>query len=281
MPQIDVREETFPGHGGLSLFARSWRPTEKPRGVVVLMHGFLAHSGLYRWTAEQLVKGGYAAYAFDMRGHGQSDGDRYWVDQFSDYVADLGHFVDLVQSREPGLPLFLLGHSAGGVVVTVYAQQHGDRLAGLVSESFAFEVPPPEFILQALKGVAALFPHAPILTLKPADFSRDPQVVEAITNDPLINHLPGPAHTLAELVRAHDHLGESFAQVTAPLLIVHGTADKATRPHGSQRFFDEAGSTDKTLKLYEGHVHDLLNDVGKEQVLADIRGWIEARTPAR
>ena len=84
---------------------------------------------------------------------------------------------------------------------------------------------------------------------------------------------------LAPLVRADERLKEEFPLIKLPVLIMHGTIDKVTKPSGSQMFYDNAGSTDKTLKLYEGHAHDLLNDYGKEGVLADIRTWIEARLP--
>jgi len=278
---IETREETFAGKGGLKLAARIWRPEAPPRAVVVINHGFLAHRGQYQWAAEQLVERGFAVYAYDMRGHGKSEGERYWVDQYQDYVEDLGTFVKLARAREPDLPVFLLGHSAGGVISTVFVQSHANLLSGFICESFAFEVAPPEFILQASKAIAALFPHAPILALKPSDFSRDPAVVQGIIDDPLVIHTPGPAHTLAELVRAHDLIGETFGKVTLPVLIVHGTLDKATRPHGSQRFYDEAGSKDKTLKLYEGHVHDLLADVDRELVVRDMAGWMDARIPQR
>jgi alpha-beta hydrolase superfamily lysophospholipase len=101
-----------------------------------------------------------------------------------------------------------------------------------------------------------------------------------MNNDPLIAHETQPTKTLAEMVRADERLKKEFPLITLPVLILHGTADQATKPSGSQRFFDTAGSTDKTLKLYEGHFHDLLNDLGKEMVMADIRNWIDAHLSA-
>ena len=85
--------------------------------------------------------------------------------------------------------------------------------------------------------------------------------------------------TVAALARADDRLKKEFARITLPLLILHGTEDKATKFSGSQEFHDHAGSRDKTLKLYQGHYHDLLNDLGKEQVMGDIKGWLDARLP--
>jgi alpha-beta hydrolase superfamily lysophospholipase len=212
-----------------------------------------------------------------LRGHGKSQGERYHVDKFDDYVADLERFVALAQSREPGLPLFVLGHSAGGVIACLYALAHQKEMAGLICEDFAHELPPPEVALALLKGVSHLAPHAHLLNLKDEYFSRDPQFVADMKKDPLIVHAPGTVQLLAELVRADERLEKSFPQITLPILILHGTGDRLAKQHGSQRFFDTAGSKDKTLKLYEGHFHDLLNDVGKEEVIADIIAWMMSR----
>ncbi len=138
-------------------------------------------------------------------------------------------------------------------------------------------MPAPDFALAVLKGLSHLAPHAHVLPLKNADFSRDPAAVAAMNSDPLIAHETQPTKTVAEMVRADEKLKQSFAGITLPLLIMHGTADRATKPSGSQLFFSTAGSTDKTLKLYEGHYHDLLNDLGKEEVMTDIKKWIDAK----
>jgi alpha-beta hydrolase superfamily lysophospholipase len=115
------------------------------------------------------------------------------------------------------------------------------------------------------------------LKLKIEDFSRDPKVVQAMNDDPFVAHEVQPTHTVAEMVRADERLKKEFPLFKLPLLILHGVADKVTKPEGSQTFYDQAGSTDKTLKLYEGYAHDLLSDVGKETVMADIQKWIDAR----
>ncbi len=131
------------------------------------------------------------------------------------------------------------------------------------------------------EGLSQIAPHAHMLKLKNKDFSRDPKVVEEMNNDPLIAHEVQPTHTVAEMVRADERLKKEFPLITLPVLILHGTGDKLTKPAGSRLFYDKAGSTDKTLKLYEGYAHDLLNDIGKEKVMADIIGWIDAHLLAR
>jgi acylglycerol lipase len=273
------REERVKGPADLSLFIRSWRPAAKPRAVVAIVPGFNAHSGYYAWTAEQFTVHGLAAYAVDLRGRGHSDGERFYVQEFGEYVSDVATLIALVKLRERGLPIFLLGHSAGGVVSCMYTLDHQAELSGLICESFAHEIPAPDFVLAVFKGLSHLAPHARILHLKNELFSRDPKAVQAMNDDPLIAHETQPTRTLAEMVRADERLRREFPQITLPVLILHGTADKATNSSGSQRFYDNAGSHDKTLKLYEGHFHDLLNDVDKEEVMADILGWIDQRIP--
>jgi acylglycerol lipase len=275
-----THEEKVPGPGGLGIFVRSWQPVGETRGVVVICHGVNSHSGYYTWVAERLVSTGLAVYALDLHGRGQSDGERFYLDKISDYVHDVHAVVSLAKSRNVGRPAFLLGHSAGGVVSCVYTLEHQADIAGLICESFAFQVAAPDFALAVVKGLSHVAPHAHVLRLKNEEFSRDPEVVDAMNRDPLIAHEVQPTKTVAELVRADERLKAEFPLITLPVLILHGTADKVTNPKGSQLFFDTAGSADKTLRLYDGHVHDLLNDYGKEQVMADIAGWINARIPA-
>jgi len=275
-----MKEERIDGGEGLKLFVRSWRPGGKARGLVLIVPGFNAHSGYYHWVAEQLTTSGLAAYAVDLRGRGQSDGERFYITDFEDYVSDVANVAALAKSREPGLPVFLLGHSAGGVVSCLYTLEHQAELAGLVCESFAFQLPAPDFVLAVFRGMGHLAPHAHILHLKNETFSRDPKVVEALNDDPLVGQETQPSQTMAAMVRADERVKQGFPLITLPVLILHGTLDKNAKPSGSQLFYDSVGSTDKTLKLYEGSYHDLLNDLDKELVMADINSWIDARLPA-
>jgi alpha-beta hydrolase superfamily lysophospholipase len=267
-------EEMLKGASGLKIFTRSWRPDGPARGVVAIVHGFNSHSGYYEWVAERLVADNLAVYALDLRGRGRSDGERFYIERMADYVNDVGTLMAAVKQREEALPVFLLGHSAGGVVSCLYALEHQADLAGLICESFAFQVPAPDFALAVLKGLSHVAPHAHVLRLKNEDFSRDPAVVQRMNQDPLIAHEVQPTLTVAEMVRADEQL--EFPSITLPVLILHGTHDNATKPSGSQLFYDTAGSPDKTLKLYDGHYHDLLNDLEKDKVMADITRWIGA-----
>jgi acylglycerol lipase len=274
MKTMTAHEERIDSTKGVRIFVRSWQPDSQPRAVVVICHGVNSHSGQYTWVGEQLADSGLAVYALDLRGRGKSDGERFYVEDVGDYVNDVAGAVRLAKSRHPGLAVFLLGHSAGGVVSSVYTLDNQAELAGFICESFAFQVPAPGFALAAIKGLSHIAPRLPVLKLKNEDFSRDPKAVEVLNNDPLTAHEVQPAITVAALVRADERLREEFPRITLPLLVMHGTDDKATVCHGSQFFYETAGSKDKTLKLYEGHYHDLLNDIGKEGVMGDIKAWI-------
>lgn len=275
-----MKESTFAGVGGLKIFTRSWQPEGPPRAVVVIVPGFNSHSGQYLWVGEQLAANGLAAYAIDLRGRGRSEGERYYVEKIEDYTEDVATLVRTAKSENPGLPAFLLGHSAGGVVSCIYTLDHPSEIDGLICESFAYDLPVPEIVLSFLKGLSYITKHTHVFTLHNEIFSRDPQVVEAMRNDPLIHGESQPVQTAKVLIDAAGRLREEFPLIKVPVLILHGTDDKATNPKGSQFFYDHTGSTDKTLKLYEGHYHDLLNDLGKEDVMADITNWIDARIPA-
>jgi len=263
--------------GGPNLFYRTWRPEGPVRGVVVIVPGFNSHSGYYGWTARQLAGHGLAVHAIDLRGRGKSNGERFFVEAFADYVSDVAALVRQAKSVDPQLPVFVLGHSAGGVVSCLYALSAQSELAGLICESFAFELPAPDFALAVLKGLSHVAPHTHVLKLKNEQFSRDPEAVAVMNADSLIANESQPTQTVAAMVRADEQLKQEFPLLSLPLLILHGTEDKATKPSGSQLFLERASSKDKTLKLYEGHYHDLLNDLGKEQVIQDIAAWLEAR----
>lgn len=277
---FEVKEETISGGGG-ALFFRSWRDSSKARAILAICPGFNSHSGYYSWVGTQSAAAGYATYAVDLRGRGKSAGERFFVETFDHYAADLHAVVTLARERDPSAPLFLLGHSAGGVVCSLYTLDHAGAVAGFICEDFAFEVPAPDFALAVLKGLSHIAPHAHSLTLKNADFSRDPEVVAAMNKDRLIAGESQPFATAAAIVRADERLKREIPSIEAPLLIIHGTADKAAKPSGSRHLYERTGSKDKTLKLYEERYHDPLNDIGKEEVMADILGWLEERAHAR
>ena len=275
-----TNEEDILSKDGTKLHVRTWIPTRTPRAVMILVHGLKAHSGLYEWPASELSRSGFAVYALDLRGHGKSGGERLYAASMDDYVEDVRAVVKLAKMSYTQ-PVFMLAHSAGGVVACTYALEHQHELAGLICESFALEVPASRVTLSLLKGVARIAPHLSVFKLKDEYFSRDRAFVDKMKADPLIPREGYPAQTIAVLARADERLHTELARITIPVLVLHGTEDHVTLPSGSRRFGEIGGSTDKTLHLYPGHFHDLLNDVGKERVLGDVMDWLDGHLRLR
>jgi len=198
--EVAHEEGTFPGAGGLQLFHQRWGPKEGPvRGALVVVHGLKDHSGRYAQFAAGLARQGFAVYAFDLRGHGRSDGERVAVDVFDDYLRDLGAFVDRVRVLERGKPLFVFGHSMGGAIVALYAMTRQPYVQGVILSAPAIKVDVSGVTVDATLLLAELLPDLPLLALSAEDCSRDAAVVQEQKGDPLVFQPAGPARTAAEL----------------------------------------------------------------------------------
>lgn len=276
-------ESRFAGARGTPLFAQAWLPPQgvEPRGALVVMHGLKDHSDRYADLAEQLAQGGLAVHAFDLRGHGNSEGDRVWVEAFDDYVSDLDGFVRTVQARHAGKPVFVLGHSMGGAISTLAVLDKKTPVAGLILSAPALKAGKEvnAALIWVTGVINAIAPNAKVLALPEEAFSRDAAVRAAMKTDPLIAPGAGPARTAKELLGALSSITARMEGVDVPLLILHGSADVITNPEGSKELAARAVSGDKTLKLYPELVHDLLHEPERAQVAGDIAAWIDQRAP--
>jgi len=277
---VEHKDGQFEGVHQTRLYEQSWRPRGEPRAAVVLVHGLKDHSGRYQALAERLAQQGFAVHAFDLRGHGRSEGMRVWTDAFDDYVEDLALFVDHVRAAEPGRPVLLFGHSMGGAIATLYTLAKKPDLKGLALSGAALDVDVSGAVVGGTRLINALSPNAEVFQLDLKLFSRDPSVVAAGAADPLVFQPPAPARTAAELLRAIHRIREHMEEMGTPLLVMHGEADKVTPPQGSRDLVERASSKDKTLKIYPGAFHDLLHDSDKEQVTTDLVKWMSDHAPA-
>ena len=275
---IDRADLTFTGGGGIALYAQRWRPRTEPRGVVVIHHGLADHSDRYAGFAERLVRAGYAVWALDMRGHGRSSGARVQIDRIDDLLDDLDAFVALVRAREPGRPIVLYGHSVGGLATALYAIERHPDVAGVVLAAPGIAFDAPAIQAAVIRLVAPLAPDAPVLAVPHDQFSGDPAVVAEMDRDPLISQRNGPARTARAAIDGVARVWAHPEALTAPLLIVHGRADRVTAPSGSRDLVARAGNPDRTLRLYDGLHHDVLHDPGGDRVAGDILAWLDAHT---
>lgn len=270
-------ETRFPTRDNVTLYEQWWLPATPAKAAIVLVHGLGEHSGRYADVAANLNAAGYAVYSYDQRGHGRSQGQRSYIGRFEQLTADLDIVMQRVHNRIGELPLFLMGHSVGGAVVAAYAIAHQPDVNGIALSSAALK--PGESLSPAaiaISGVISrLLPRMGLVALDASTISRDSAEVQAYNDDPLVFRGKLPARTGAELLAAFKFIQDEAQDITVPILIWHGTADRLTNVDGSRELYVGVSSADKTLTLYEGAYHETLNDLDRDQVIGDLISWLD------
>ncbi|MDQ6857163.1 MAG: lysophospholipase [Candidatus Dormibacteraeota bacterium] len=271
------RRGTFSGVRGVPVAHREWLPDGDARGTVVIAHGINEHGARYAYVAERLVKDRWMVAAPDHRGHGLSGGRRAAVERFDDWITDLDSYVQDVLIDAPR-PLFLVGHSLGGLIATVYALRHQDALDGLVLSSPS--VMPPAAMspttLRVGRFLSRWAANLPVVALRLDAVSRDPQVVDAYRSDPLVHLGKVRARTGAEILKAIDEVHREISHLRLPVLTVQGTVDLLVDPNAARWVDAHVGSPDHTLRIYEGLYHEVFNEPERDAVLEDVATWLDA-----
>ncbi|MDO8577877.1 MAG: lysophospholipase [Dehalococcoidales bacterium] len=268
----------FKGHDGLDLYYQFWMPEEKPKAILLVVHGFGEHGGRYGNLVDYFLPRGYGICTYDLRGHGKSEGIRGYTDRFSDFVNDLDIFRELVQSRHQNVPLFLIGHSTGGTIAAAYSVSHQNGFRGLVLSGALLSPPAdvPAVTIFAARLLSRFAPRTGLYKLDADAVSSDKGVVDAYVHDPLVYQGKVRARMGVELMDAMAMIRRRVSEIRLPVLIMHGDADRLSDPEGSQTVYNGAGSADKTLKLYTGFYHEIFNEPGRQQVFADMDEWLVA-----
>jgi len=276
---MEHTEGRFRGHRDLNLYYQAWLPGGRPAAILLVVHGGNEHSGRYTNLFNYFVPKGYGVYGFDLRGHGKSEGLRGYVERFSDYLTDLKTFFDIVRSEHEDAKVFLVAHSMGGPIATAYAFLHQHELAGLILSGAVMKIPSGRspVLRAAARMLSLLLPKMGIAGVDASAISQDKAVVDAYVNDPLVYRGRIRARLGAEILKTLQELQRQMPQINLPILIMHGTADRLCDPQGSLMLYERVGSRDKTLKLYEGFYHEIFNEPGHEQVLADMDTWLATR----
>jgi alpha-beta hydrolase superfamily lysophospholipase len=200
------------------------------------------------------------------------------VERFEDFSETLKMYVDMVSQWQSEKPIFLVGHSMGGLISAVYLLKYQAGLTGAVLSSPAVKVSDnlsPGIVVVG-KVLSMLLPGVGLIHLEGEGVSRDPAVVQAYINDPLVVY-PGKvtARLGAELMKAMQRVTAEAGKITLPVLIVQGSADRLVDPAGAQMLYDTVSSTDKTINVYEGLYHEVFNEPEHKQVLGDVETWLE------
>ena len=268
---------TLPGEP--ALYRCAWTPEGDARAVIVLAHGLAEHSGRYDAVARTLTDAGYAVHAIDLVGHGRSPGRRCHVNRFEDYVASIIRLAHHARAQHPGVPLFMLGHSMGGLVATHALLSDPELFAGglLSGPAILPTKAPPAWQMMIGRILSRLLPTAGLLQLDASLVSRDPEVVARYQSDPLVHSGKISARLANELFEAMAQARDRAGDLRMPLLIQHGSADSLTAPAGSRLLADRAGSGDVALHEYDGLYHEIFNEPERERVLGDLLAWLAER----
>ncbi len=273
-------EGTIRTRGGIDLFLQTWQPEGAIRAVVAVVHGIGEHSGRYAYLVQRLVERGLAVAAMDNRGHGRSGGKHGHINSFADYRDDLHRFLLDVSARFPRLPLFLYGHSLGALIVTDYVLFYPDTIDGLIVSGHPLQPTgsAKPFLIFLARLLSRVRPKTSFdLGLDDDLLSRDPQVVQAYRDDPLV-HRGVTARWGTESLAAVDRVRRRAADIHVPFLVLHGGADQINASEGSKELFDLASSEDKKLIIYPGGYHEPHNDTDRERVASDVIEWIFDRS---
>lgn len=265
-----------------SLFRRAWLPAAPPSRAVVLVHGFAEHTGRYDAFGTWLAERGCAVHAYDQRGHGRSAERLGHIGPFEGLLDDLDAFLAWVADAHPGLPLYLVGHSMGGLVVTTHLRERRPDIAAAVVTGPALSIAPEVSPLQRrlARLLRRLWPGLRLrVGIDPQGLCRDPEVVRRYVEDPLVFERV-EAGFVAEMFDTIERTAAGPSEIEVPLMVLHGEADPLCLSEASERFHAGLPVSGSQLRLYPELRHEILNEPERESIWADILDWIESREPA-
>ena len=271
-------EGNFKGVRNANIYHQAWLPGGNVKAVLLIVHGLGEHCGRYMNVVNHFVPLGYAVYGLDHIGHGRSEGAREVVERFTDYTDTLMVYHKMVRGWQAGKPMFLLGHSMGGLIVSYYLLDHQADFRGAVISAPVIKASGNISQTTIIMGkiLSALAPKMGLLPVDAKSISRDPEVVRAYANDPLVFHGKTPARLAAELLKAMLHVTAEADKITLPFIVLQGSEDRLVDPRGAQMLYDKASSNDKTIRIYERLYHEVFNEPERARVLKDVETWLAA-----
>ncbi|CAM3576742.1 alpha/beta hydrolase [Erysipelothrix anatis] len=247
------------------------------KAVVVINHGFAEHTGRYDYVTHRLNNAGYSVYRYDLRGHGRTLGPKGDLDSYRDFINDADRIVGIARTENPDLPIFMLGHSMGGLVTAMYGITHPDTLRGQIFSGPAVNtLPKAEGINNyILKMAGTLFPKLKIANPVEDDVCSVSEVVEAYKNDPMVLKKATTRFLKEFLIEAPSFVRMNIHTYSYPMFLAHGEADKIVPVAVGDYLFQNIASEDKTQKIYPNLYHEILNENEKDTILDDMILWMD------
>ena len=255
---------------------------QRPRGIIVLVHGLAEHSGRYAEFAKSANAADLGVFTIDLRGHGRSPGEALWINHFDEYLLDVDALMETVKKALLPYPMFLMGHSLGGAIAVRWVSQRAEQMCslhGLVLSSAALKIGPgtPAMLVKLAPLISRWLPRLRTQSLDANLISSIPSEVARYCDDPLVCMRAPPARTGAQVLAAMPTNLAAASKLTLPLYIFHGTEDTLTSPAGSQAFHAAWGGSDRTLRLWPDSMHETLNDIDRQAVMNELFAWVLPR----
>lgn len=278
---VPQQDGWLPTREGLKLFWREWLPDD-PQAVMLLVHGLGEHSGRYLHVASYFAERGFVVLGFDYRGHGRSQGARVHVERFDEFVEDLALLRAKAGAEHPSLPLLLVGHSQGGLIVLRSVLASPAAVAGAIVSSPLLGVHPssrPGPLLGAAAWALSLL--APRLRLansvNPELVSRDPAVVEAYRRDPLVSRRVSSRWFTSMLAAVEDTF-RTASSLRVPLLLMSSESDRLVDPEAAVRWAKGAPAGLVEYVRWAGLYHEMFNEPEQEAVFRRMQSWWQTRS---
>lgn len=272
-----MKEFNWKNAEGLNLYGENWQ-VENPVAIIALVHGQGEHLGRYQHLARWFNARNIAVVAFDQQGYGKSEGVRGHAANLEVLLDDIGQFVEGTIQRHPGIPVFLYGHSMGGHLALNYTLRRKPQIAGLIVTApwirLAFEQ--PAIKVMAGRLLRRFMPNLTLPTGLAANFiSRDPAVVKAYVNDPLV-HARVSASAGISLLEGADWLNQYAGEMPVSALVMHGTGDKLTSAPATKALVGRL-TGDVTHREWPGFYHEIHNEPEQEQVFEFTYNWLKTK----
>jgi alpha-beta hydrolase superfamily lysophospholipase len=274
------QEGNFDYHNNQSIYYQAWLPEGKSKASLFIVHGLHEHSARYKHVAAYLVDHGYALYSLDFPGHGKSDGMRSYIDSYLDFINIMEIYLEKILSWQPNQPIFLVGHSMGGLLSAVFLTDSPSTINGAILSGSLVQVPDyvSDLTIRVGKILSRILPKVRLVEIDKEGLSKDPAVVQAYRDDPLVYNGKTTARISNELNNAITQVEKNGSNINQPLLLLHGADDRICDPAWSQYLFDMVSSQDKQLIIYEGLYHEIYNEPEAATVFNDVLRWLEEHT---
>ena len=278
---MNYKSTAYASFDGMKLSGYLWQPTETPKALINLVHGFGEYSERYDHWAMRFVENGFVVHAIDYRGHGKSDGRRGHINSFDDFLNDIDVLVKESKKLYPDLPQFIYGHSLGGNIVTNYILKREDNVKGAVISSPWYQLAfNPSvltiFFARMIKKIFPKFTQKAKLDVK--GLTHDKYIVERYLTDPLV-HEKISAKMFFEIYNAGNWTLNHSDKLNIPVLLQHGNSDPITSHKASQEFYKRAKELNKDImyKEWEGMYHELHNESKQDEVFEFVNEWLSKK----